>query len=151
MNETEIRHLLASVMAYDNRKPGQAAVLAWSEAAARARWTFTEALEAVHRHYAESTDFLMPGHITKLIRVKRREASERLALPPSNPASDEAIAAAKELFRRNPELESAGAVSEPHPLGPVAGRIQRRAEAEAKALADLEAFVQRTTPDPEGA
>lgn len=151
MTELEIKHLLAAVMAYDNRKPGQAAVLAWTEAATRARWTFAEALEAVHQHYAESTEFLMPAHITRIVRNGRRADAERLALPPANPASDDARAAAKALFARFPHLAKAGEMPPPHPLGPAVGRVQRRAEAESKALADLERLVQDTTPNPEGA
>jgi len=64
MTETEIRALLAAAVAYDNRRPSAANIAAWHEAANRARWTFHAALDAIHAHYAESTTFLMPGHIT---------------------------------------------------------------------------------------
>lgn len=157
MNENEIRQLLATAMAYDNRKPGHAAVLAWGEAAARARWTFVEALEAVHAHYAESTDFLMPAHITRHIRNGRRADGERLALPPADPASDEvrtsAMAAAREVFARLPHLAGAARIpDEPHPLGPKAGRVQRQAAAADQAIADLDRLVNRKPEsNPEGA
>lgn len=85
MNERDVRMLLAAAMAYDNRKPGDAAVLAWMEAATRARWTFPSALEAIHQHYATSTEFLMPGHITARVRAAREEEALReaaRALPP---------------------------------------------------------------------
>lgn len=92
MTEQEIKLLLAAAMHYDNRNPGHSAVLAWQEAANRARWTFNTALNALHEHYAESTDFLMPGHITTRIRRDRRHpenitgialqhATERTELP----------------------------------------------------------------------
>lgn len=68
MTEPEVRRLLAAAMAYDNRKPGEANIAAWTEAANRGRWTFDDALEAVHEHYARSSVFLMPAHITKAIR-----------------------------------------------------------------------------------
>lgn len=101
MNETEIRQLLAVAMAYDNRKPGQAAVLAWGEAARRARWTFEAAMDAVHAHYAESTEFLMPAHITQRLRAGRRaEAEQYQALPPAAPASEEARQRAMEMVRQ---------------------------------------------------
>src|SRR6266536_2252130 len=56
-------------MAYDNRRPGDANIAAWMEAAHRGRWTFDAALDAIHAHYAENTDPLMPGHITTRIRA----------------------------------------------------------------------------------
>lgn len=94
MTETEIRRLLAAAMAYDNRKPGEAAVMAWGEAAARAGWTFESALDAIHGHYSESTDFLMPGHVTVRIRKTRQlpgSVREVLALPSAPPAQPERI------------------------------------------------------------
>lgn len=71
IEEPQVRQLLAVIMAYDNRKPGDNSVRAWSEAARRARWTFDEALEAVHAHYATETAWLMPGHVTTRIRAAR--------------------------------------------------------------------------------
>jgi hypothetical protein len=59
-------------MAYDNRKPGDATVVAWMESARRGRWTFDAAREAILDHYATSTDYLRPGHITQYIRNKRQ-------------------------------------------------------------------------------
>lgn len=100
MNEIEVRRLLAAAMAYDNRKPGQAAVLAWGEAADRGRWSFEAALEAVHCHYAESTEFLMPGHITQRLRTGRRADAEQFrALPGPAPASEKARSKAMEMIR----------------------------------------------------
>lgn len=94
MNEIEVRRLLAAAMAYDNRKPGEAAVMAWGEAASRANWSFDAALDAVHGHYAESADFLMPGHVTARIRRSRQlpgSVREVLALPSAPPAQPERI------------------------------------------------------------
>ena len=71
ITELEVRSLLAVVMAYDNRKPGEANVTAWLEQGVRCRWTYDEAREAVHAHFASSTDFLMPAHITAHIRAER--------------------------------------------------------------------------------
>lgn len=77
MTDQEIRQLLAAIMAYDNRKPSDAALLAWGEVAARGRWTFQEALDAVHEHFTESTAFLMPAHITQRIKAARQDATMR--------------------------------------------------------------------------
>lgn len=89
MDEDHVRALLATAMAYDNRKPGAATIAAWTEAAHRGRWTYPTALDAIHAHYAEHTDFLMPGHITTRIRAAYRQPPRLVALPPAQPASDE--------------------------------------------------------------
>lgn len=93
MNEAEVRALLAVAVAYDNRKPGEANIAAWLEAADRGRWTFEAAVEAIHEHYARSTEFLMPGHITAAVRARvQRPApvSDAVAhLEGARPASDE--------------------------------------------------------------
>lgn len=85
LTDPEIRRLLANVMAYDNRKPGEANVLAWTEAANRGRWTFPEAVEAIHAHFAERSDWLMPGMITAHIRAARQDRAMREPPPPPNP------------------------------------------------------------------
>lgn len=89
----QVRSLLVAAMAYDNRKPGEANLAAWVEASGRGRWSFEAALEAVHEHYATSTAFLMPGHITAGIRAQMRHpapSSEAVALiEAAQPASEE--------------------------------------------------------------
>lgn len=77
LTDPEVRQLLAVVMAYDNRKPGQATIAAWTEAARRGRWTFGEAIEAVHAYFVERSDWLMPAHITHAIRAGRQDAALR--------------------------------------------------------------------------
>lgn len=90
LTELQIRALLAAAMSYDNRRqPGQANVTAWCDSAARARWTFDAALEAIKAHYTEESVFVMPGHVTARIR-KMRQAQppvQRLAIeaPPAEP------------------------------------------------------------------
>lgn len=92
MTSAEVIDFLSATVAYDNRNPGQANIAAWTEAAARGRWTLDEALDALHEHYAASTEFLMPGHITARVRQARRDAHERevaarLAAPSALPAA----------------------------------------------------------------
>lgn len=67
MTHDEIVTLLQVVQAYDRRDIDPLMIAAWSEAARRKSWTFNTAVEAVHQHYADSTDWLMPGRITQLI------------------------------------------------------------------------------------
>lgn len=93
MNEQELRAVLAVAMAYDNRKPGEANIAAWLTAADRGRWTFADAVEAVHDHYAKSPDFLMPAHVTTFIRAKMRQpqpVGEAIAELESGPPASEA-------------------------------------------------------------
>lgn len=113
LTETHVRALLAAAMAYDNRRPGQANIEAWLEAGTGARWTFEEALQAVHEHYRDSTEFLMPGHITRIVRARRQTPAQppRLRLEAAKPADPErtgrimAALAARLGWRR----------AEPHP------------------------------------
>lgn len=103
MTTDEVVDLLTAAAAYDRRTVGRGDVLAWTEVAHRARWTFAEALSAMHQHFATSTEYLMPGHITTLIKAERRQPPryQRLALRGGPlPASDETREAAMAEIRR---------------------------------------------------
>jgi hypothetical protein len=87
----EIINLLSIAAAFDNRKPGEATVHAWTDSARRGRWTFDEASEAVKTYYATTTaerPFVMPSHITQWIkgdrqdRAMRTQAAELISGPP---------------------------------------------------------------------
>jgi hypothetical protein len=86
VTEDEIRRLYALVMSYDNRRLSEANITAWWEQAMRNRWTFDEAREAIHAHHAESTEFLMPAHITTKIRAARRQPAPVAAVRALAPA-----------------------------------------------------------------
>lgn len=90
MTEREIRAVYAVAMAYDNRRLSEANITAWWEQARRNRWTFDEAREAVHEHFATSTDFLMPAHITAIIRNRRSKPESAAAVRelPATPLAD---------------------------------------------------------------
>lgn len=91
LDDSQIKIVLAAAMSYDNRKlPGVANRAAWVEAARRANWTLDAAVEAVHQHYAVNTEFLMPGHITQLIRAERRQPAP-FAAPPPAPAIETTV------------------------------------------------------------
>lgn len=104
MTEQEVKTLLALAMSYDNRRPGEANVAAWLEAANRGRWTFDAAVEAIHEHYVRSPDFIMPAHITAAVRAKMRlpaPASEAVAhLEASSPATEETRRRVMDQIRR---------------------------------------------------
>lgn len=92
MNRNEVIDLLTAASAYDRRTIGEGDVHAWSEAARRAGWTFPRALDALHDHYAKTSQWLMPGHITERLRLAARQpapAGEVLELDAAPPASAE--------------------------------------------------------------
>ena len=66
-----IIELLQVAAAYDNRDIDAPMIAAWGEAAARRSWTHADALDAIHEHYADQTAWLVPGHVTRIIRRKR--------------------------------------------------------------------------------
>lgn len=161
MTEDEVRLVLATAMAYDNRKPGRAALLAWTEAAQRAGWTLDEAQDAVKEHYAHSAAFLMPGHITLLIDARRNpprkalpadSAPVRAVLPAAQepPASDEAREAAKALLARFPQFSKTVALDED---GKRRRRVRTAADMERRRVAEAELarLRRRHNPNPEGA
>lgn len=77
MDRNEIVDLLSAITAYDNRNPNQSAVLAWGKAAELGRWTLPEALDAVHAHFSENPDYLMPAHVTARVRAARQDRAMR--------------------------------------------------------------------------
>jgi hypothetical protein len=96
MTTDDVVDLLSAITAYDNRNASQATVLAWAKAAELGRWTLPEALDAVHAHFAESTDFLMPAHITTRVKATRQDRALRaenaaLTAAPTDPAAAERI------------------------------------------------------------
>jgi hypothetical protein len=84
----DVIEVLAKCSAYDQRTVGEVDVMAWHEVLARME--LTDALEAVRRHYSESSARAMPADILRNARVARDERerqakqlarSEVLALP----------------------------------------------------------------------
>jgi hypothetical protein len=76
LTRSQIIDLLSAAMSYDNRNVSDAHIYAWREASRRGRWSYEDALEALHDHYAESTQYVMPAHITERIRTMRRQRFE---------------------------------------------------------------------------
>jgi uncharacterized protein (DUF58 family) len=96
VTRSEVALLLGAATARDRRTVGETDVLAWHEDLGDL--DFADAREAVSRHYRQSTDWIMPGHIRQLVRVirdERRAASAVKALPPGpfedDPERDERI------------------------------------------------------------
>lgn len=87
MTRDELVSLLSIAAAYDGRTLGESDVAAWGDAAERGRWTYAQSQDAVKAHYAESTAWLMPGHVTERIRAERSEPPRSHALPQATPTA----------------------------------------------------------------
>lgn len=77
MNAREVHQLLIEASAIDNRTVTQITVTAWLPILAR--FDYRDAVEAMRRHFATSTDYLMPAHIAIGCR---RIIAERGPRPP---------------------------------------------------------------------
>lgn len=77
MTARGIGDVLAVVVAYDNREITEAVVAAWLAAAQDARWTRDEAVIAVRQHYANTTEWIMPAHVTERVRAARQDRAMR--------------------------------------------------------------------------
>lgn len=69
MNHDEMVDLLSLISARDNRTVGHTTVLAWLEDIGDL--AFVDCREAVARHFRESTDWLMPAAVRRLVKAVR--------------------------------------------------------------------------------
>ena len=83
MNTDQLTMLLARIQVLDNRQVDELTIQAWQPLMDAV--DYGDAVEAVNRHFAESTEYLKPAHITRLIRDKRR-ALEGGTMSPAAPA-----------------------------------------------------------------
>lgn len=78
MTEVELHQLLIEASGIDNRRVTKFTVAAWYPVIGK--FDYPTALEAMRRHFATSTDYLMPAHIAIGCR---RILAERGPLPPT--------------------------------------------------------------------
>lgn len=71
MTPAEVARVLAKASAFDQRTIGETDVAAWHEILGR--FDYTDALQAVARHYGETRDRLMPADVVRLMKVIREE------------------------------------------------------------------------------
>lgn len=88
MTPTEAAALLAVAAGLDNRKPSAEAAESWAKALGNL--PLADCREAVYAHYRESTEWLMPAHVSRRVRAMRTERL-KLAGDVQPPASIEAI------------------------------------------------------------
>ncbi|PCN46989.1 hypothetical protein Csp2054_14190 [Curtobacterium sp. 'Ferrero'] len=111
MNQTEVAKLLTVASAIDNRTVSDEQVIAWH--AALRHLPFEVAQEALVRHFRDSTEYLLPGHISKQAKVIRaeqeREARIRRQIEPPRPITLDRPALEAEtaqwtaFYRQHPE------------------------------------------------
>lgn len=117
MNQTEVAKLLTVASAIDNRTVADEQVIAWH--AALRHLPYDVAQEALVRHFRDSTEYLLPGHISKQAKVIRgeqeREARIRRQLEPprpitlDRPALEAETAQWTEFYRKHPEQRAVDA------------------------------------------
>jgi hypothetical protein len=85
MTHGDVARVLTAAAARDARTIGDADVLAWHQDIGDLN--FTDALEAVSRHYRETTDRIMPAHVRRIaVQLDRdrrralRESAEQRAI-----------------------------------------------------------------------
>jgi hypothetical protein len=71
VNLTESARLLTMISSFNNRTVGEGDVIAWQSVLTDV--ILADAEEAVRRHYAENTEWLMPAHVRRLVRDIHRE------------------------------------------------------------------------------
>ncbi len=77
MNKMETARLLTAIAALDNRKVLEETVEAWY--AVLHAYPYSDAAEAVRRHFEDSTEYLLPAHVKAGVRRLRESR---------NPSSD---------------------------------------------------------------
>lgn len=81
LTQEDVRNVLVVATAFDNRKPSAVMLAAWVDALNIAGpFPAADAVEAVKRHYAASTEYLMPAHVADGCRAI--QAARREAIPP---------------------------------------------------------------------
>jgi hypothetical protein len=76
MTPADMADVLSAAGIYDGRKISQADVAAWH--AAVGQYSREDALEAVVRHYADSTDWMKPAHLkSHILAIRNERAASR--------------------------------------------------------------------------
>lgn len=70
MRLSEAGELIALISAYDNRKMSEEVSAAWFDLLNP--YTLAEAKHAVKKHFHESTEYLMPAHVVRIIKAERK-------------------------------------------------------------------------------
>jgi hypothetical protein len=99
LTPSEAAKVLATAKLVDNRQFDEATAIAWAQML-EPSITLREAIAAVARHFATSTDYLMPAHVNQIVKAVRaeRRALIHAAGPPDFP--DDLTYAQEQVYRR---------------------------------------------------
>jgi len=92
VNITETSQALALAQAFDNRTVGEINVRAWH--AVLGDLDAADVMEAIRRHYDQSTEWLMPAHVRRLVEAigqERAKAGRRWAAGQAGVAPEDAM------------------------------------------------------------
>lgn len=81
MNYDEMKHLLAKISLGDNRQVDKLIIADWLETIGHL--AYQDAYQAVVTHRRDSTEYLMPGHITRLVRAHKPDTA--ITMSPAAP------------------------------------------------------------------
>lgn len=88
MNAEETGRVLAKCASYDNRKIGDADVIAWYQVLSDL--PYSDCIAAVIGHYTDSPERIMPAHVRGRVKAIRRDRLAREIVPaPSAELADE--------------------------------------------------------------
>ena len=85
MTAAEVTKLLSLIASLDGRTTGPTDDLVWFAVAEAAGWTYPLAERAVIQHFAHSTEWLKPAHITQRIAEARNALKAAFQIPPHSP------------------------------------------------------------------
>lgn len=71
MTPDQAAELLTVACAYDSRRPDRARAIAWADALGDL--DADDCVNAIRQHYRVSTEWVMPAHIRRLVRVIRED------------------------------------------------------------------------------
>ena len=108
MNVQQTAQLLALIATVDNRQVDRATIAAWHDLVGHL--DYAEACEAVREHRRNSTEYLVPAHVVRGVRVAR--AARLTAVPDPLPDVDPDDVRAFQVARRRLRL----AIASPDPL-----------------------------------
>jgi len=90
MDPVEASAALTVAAAFDNRNVTRETAIVWAEALPDV--TLADARAAIKRHYADSTAYLMPGHVKALVKTVRADRLARVQAPVPNVNPDDSTA-----------------------------------------------------------
>ena len=84
MSIDELTRLLARIQVLDNRQVDELTIQAWQPLMVDVK--YSDAVEAVNQHARESTEYLKPAHIIRIVRERQRALEPPRSMSPEVPA-----------------------------------------------------------------